>query len=32
VLVNEGEAQLIVRRETYADLIRQDVLPERLLR
>lgn len=32
VLVNEGEAQLIVRRETYADLIRQDVLPEWLLR
>jgi diaminopimelate decarboxylase len=32
VLVNGGEAQLIVRRETYADLIRQDVLPERLLR
>jgi diaminopimelate decarboxylase len=32
VLVNEGEALLIVRRETYADLIRQDVLPERLLR
>ncbi len=32
VLVNEGEAQLILRRETYADLIRQDVLPERLRR
>ncbi|MFQ3585717.1 MAG: diaminopimelate decarboxylase, partial [Cyanobacteriota bacterium] len=32
VLVNEGQAQLILRRETYADLIRQDLLPERLLR
>lgn len=30
VLVNEGEAQLILRRETYADLVRQDCLPERL--
>ena len=30
VLVNEGEAQLIIRRETYADLVRQDCLPERL--
>ncbi len=32
VLVKEGQAQLILRRETYADLIRQDILPERLLR
>ncbi|MCF2970457.1 diaminopimelate decarboxylase [Synechococcus sp. Nb3U1] len=32
VLVHEGQAQLILQRETYADLIRQDLLPERLLR
>ncbi len=32
VLVREGKAELIVQRETYADLIRQDRLPERLLR
>jgi diaminopimelate decarboxylase len=31
VLVNQGEASLILRRETYEDLIRQDVLPARLL-
>ena len=30
VLVNDGEAQVIIRRETYDDLIRQDCLPERL--
>ncbi|MGB2925739.1 MAG: diaminopimelate decarboxylase [Limnothrix sp.] len=30
VLVSDGEAQVILRRETYADLIRQDCLPERL--
>lgn len=30
VLVNDGEAHLILRRETYDDLIRQDELPERL--
>ena len=30
VLVKDGEANLIVRRETYQDLIRQDCLPERL--
>lgn len=30
VLVNDGEAQVIIRRETFADLIRQDCLPERL--
>ncbi|MBD2105085.1 diaminopimelate decarboxylase [Leptolyngbya sp. FACHB-261] len=30
VLVNAGEASLILRRETQADLLRQDVLPERL--
>jgi diaminopimelate decarboxylase len=30
VLVNEGEANLIVMRETFADLVRQDRLPERL--
>ena len=31
VVVNQGEANLILRRETYDDLIRQDCLPERLL-
>ena len=30
VLVNEGEANLIIRRETYEDLVRQDLLPSRL--
>ncbi len=30
VLVNQGEANLILQRETYQDLIRQDLLPERL--
>jgi diaminopimelate decarboxylase len=30
VLVNQGEVNLIVQRETYLDLIRQDRLPERL--
>lgn len=31
VLVNAGEANLILQRETYQDLLRQDCLPERLL-
>jgi diaminopimelate decarboxylase len=31
VLVKEGEANLILERETYADLLRQDRLPERLI-
>ncbi|PSB32629.1 diaminopimelate decarboxylase [Stenomitos frigidus] len=30
VLVNDGEANIILQRETYQDLIRQDCLPERL--
>ncbi|EKQ70909.1 diaminopimelate decarboxylase [Leptolyngbyaceae cyanobacterium JSC-12] len=30
VIVNAGEANLILQRESYADLIRQDRLPERL--
>ncbi|MCS6959054.1 MAG: diaminopimelate decarboxylase [Pseudanabaenaceae cyanobacterium SKYGB_i_bin29] len=30
VLVNGGRAELILRRETYADLLRQDCLPTRL--
>ena len=30
VVVSAGEASLILRRETYQDLIRQDCLPERL--
>jgi diaminopimelate decarboxylase len=29
VLVNEGNADLLVRRETYEDLVAQDVVPER---
>jgi len=32
VLVHEGEASLILERETYHDLVRQDRLPERLMR
>ncbi len=31
VLVNNGEANLILQRESYQDLIRQDRLPERLI-
>ncbi|MEA5511125.1 diaminopimelate decarboxylase [Crocosphaera sp. UHCC 0190] len=31
VLVHDGEANLILQRETYEDLIRQDCLPQRLL-
>ena len=30
VLVNAGQAEVIIRRETYADLIRQDVVPSHL--
>ena len=30
VLVNDGEASLIIRRESYEDLVRQDLLPSRL--
>lgn len=30
VLVQNGQADLLIRRETYADLLRQDQLPERL--
>jgi diaminopimelate decarboxylase len=30
VLVESGRADLIVRRETYADLIQNDLVPERL--
>lgn len=30
VLVNDGDASIILQRETYIDLIRQDRLPERL--
>lgn len=32
VLVNKGQADIIVNRETYADLIRNDEMPSRLLR
>jgi diaminopimelate decarboxylase len=32
VLVRDGEANTILQRETYEDLIRQDRLPERLMR
>jgi diaminopimelate decarboxylase len=31
VVVANGEANLILRRETYQDLVRQDCLPERLI-
>lgn len=31
VLVNNGESDLIVARETYEDLIRNDIIPQRLL-
>ncbi len=31
ILVNNGEANVILQRETYTDLLRQDVLPERLI-
>lgn len=31
VLVHQGEANVIIRRETYGDLIAQDTLPHRLL-
>jgi len=31
VLVNQGEVNLITQRETYADLVKQDILPERLI-
>ncbi len=31
VLVKDGEANIILQRETYQDLIRQDRLPERLM-
>jgi diaminopimelate decarboxylase len=31
VLVNQGEANLILQRETYPDLVRQDCIPERLM-
>lgn len=31
VIVRDGEANLILRRETYADLLNQDLFPERLL-
>ncbi|HAG09568.1 MAG TPA: diaminopimelate decarboxylase, partial [Desulfotomaculum sp.] len=30
VLVNDGQADLILQRETYSDLMRNEVLPERL--
>lgn len=30
VLVNQGHADLIVKRETYGDMIRNDIVPERL--
>lgn len=30
VVVKEGEANLIIKRETYTDLLRQDQLPQRL--
>lgn len=32
VLVGDGEHELIVRRETYADIVARDIVPERLRR
>ena len=32
VLVNNGQAEYIVRPQSYADIVRNDVLPERLLK
>ena len=32
VLVNEGQADIIVKRETYEDVLRNDLIPERLRR
>lgn len=31
VLVRDGEAELIIKRETYEDLLRNDLVPERLV-
>ena len=30
ILVRDGQAEIVIERETYADLVRQDVLPSRL--
>lgn len=32
VLVNEGAADLILRRETYEDILRNDIIPSRLIK
>lgn len=32
VLVKDGQADLIIRRESYADLVQNDVIPERMLK
>ncbi len=32
VLVNEGQAEVVIRRETYSDLIQRDQIPKRLLK
>ncbi|MGW9526826.1 diaminopimelate decarboxylase [Paenibacillus terrae] len=32
VFVNNGEAELVVRRESYEDIVRNDVVPQRLVR
>jgi diaminopimelate decarboxylase len=32
VLVNQGRADLILKRETYLDIIRNDMVPERLFK
>ena len=32
VLVNKGQSDIIIKRETYDDLIKNDVIPERLIR
>jgi diaminopimelate decarboxylase len=31
ILVGQGEANLILKRETYSDLMRQDIVPDRLV-
>lgn len=32
VFVNNGDTELVVRRETYEDIVRNDVVPQRLIR
>ena len=32
VLVNNGQSDIIIKRETYDDLIKNDIIPDRLIR